>query len=154
MAVLGALRTGISWDEPYHVMRLRNFLGHGTFALDWAFEGDGPTSSTSNTAVYGPVAMLLLHGLAALVGVEGWGSVSTSPAAYDVRHLGVVLIGLAGTAAAAGIARVLLGSWRWAAVTAGALFALPMWTGHLMFNIKDVPVATGYTLMTLSLIHI
>ena len=35
------------------------------------------------------------------------------PAAYDVRHLGVVLIGLAGTAAAAGITRILLGSWRW-----------------------------------------
>ena len=27
-----------------------------------------------------------------------------------------------------------------------------MWTGHLMFNIKDVPVATGYTLVTLALV--
>ena len=58
--------------------------------------------------------MLLLHGLAVLVGVEGWDTVATTPAAYDVRHLGVVLIGLAGTAAAAGITRILLDSWRWA----------------------------------------
>lgn len=152
MGVLGALRTGISWDEPYHVMRLRNFIGHGAFALDWAFEGEGPTSSASNTAVYGPVAMLLLHALGALLGVEGWGEVSTSPAAYDVRHVGVALIGFAGTAAAAGITRVLTGSWRWALFTAATLFALPMWTGHLMFNVKDVPVATGYTLMTLALV--
>ncbi len=152
MAVLGALHTGISWDEPYHVMRLRNFFDHGAFALDWAFEGEGPTSSASNTAVYGPVAMLLLHGLTVLVGVEGWDAVSTSPAAYDVRHLGVAVLGFAGTAAAAGITRVLLGSWRWALFTAAALLALPMWTGHLMFNIKDVPVATGYTLMTLALV--
>jgi hypothetical protein len=152
MAVIGALRTGSSWDEPYHVMRLRNYFDHGWFALDWAVQGDGPSSPETNTAVYAPVTMLLLHGLGALVGVEGWGTVSTSPAAYDVRHLGIVLIGLAGTAAAASITRILLGSWRWALVTAAALLALPMWTGHLMFNVKDVPVATGYTLVTLALI--
>ncbi|MBO9523890.1 MAG: hypothetical protein J7518_20335 [Nocardioidaceae bacterium] len=151
MGVVGALRTGISWDEPYHVMRLRNWFDHDWFALDWAFGGDGPTGGDTNTAVYGPVAMLLLHGLTALLGVEGWHEVSTSPAAYDVRHLGVLLIGLAGTAAAASITKILLGSWRWALVTAATLLALPMWTGHLMFNIKDVPVATGYTLVTLAL---
>jgi hypothetical protein len=152
MGVLGALRSGISWDEPYHVMRLGNYFEHGWFALDWAVEGDGSTSPDANTVVYGPVAMLLLHGLTVLVGVEDWSSVATTPAAYDVRHLGVLLIGLAGTAAAATTTRILLGSWRWALVTAAALLALPMWTGHLMFNVKDVPVATGYTVMTLALV--
>lgn len=152
MAVLGALRTGISWDEPFHVMRLRNYVDHGWFGLDWSAEVAGSSDDQSNTLVYGPVAMLLLHGLTALVGVESWDTVATTPAAYDVRHLGVLLIGLAGTAAAAGITRVLLDSWRWALVTAAALLALPMWTGHVMFNIKDVPVATGYTVMTLALV--
>lgn len=152
MGVLGALRSGISWDEPYHVMRLGNYFDHGWFALDWAVEGDGSTSPDANTLVYGPVAMLLLHGLSVLAGVEGWDSVATTPAAYDVRHLGVLLFGLAGTAAAATITRILLGSWRWALFTAAALLALPMWTGHLMFNVKDVPVATGYTVMTLALV--
>ena len=145
MAVVGALRTGISWDEPFHVMRLRNYLDHGWFSVDWSTESGGSTAGDNNTLVYGPVAMLLLHGLAVLVGVEGWDTVATTPAAYDVRHLGVVLIGLVGTAAAAGTTRILLGSWRWAVVTAAVLLALPMWTGHLMFNVKDVPVATGYT---------
>ncbi|WP_345518327.1 hypothetical protein [Nocardioides conyzicola] len=152
MAVVGALRTGVSWDEPFHVMRLRNFFEHGWFSVDWSTETGGSTAGDNNTLVYGPVAMLLLHGLCVLVGVDGWHTVSTTPTAYDVRHLGVVLIGLAGTAAAAGITRVLLGSWRWAVLTAAALLALPMWTGHLMFNVKDVPVATGYTLMTLALV--
>jgi len=151
MGVLGALRTGISWDEPYHVMRLGNYFDHGWFALDWSVGSDGAISGEDNTLVYGPVAMLLLHGLSALVGVEGWDSVATTPVAYDVRHLGVLLIGLLGVAAAAATSRVLLGSWRWALFTAAALLALPMWTGHLMFNIKDVPVATGYTVMTLAL---
>ncbi|WP_134742025.1 hypothetical protein [Nocardioides sp. 503] len=152
MGAAGALRTGITWDEPFHVMRLRNFLDHGWFALDWAVEGGGSTSGDANTLVYGPVTMLLLHGLGVLTGVEDWGSVATTPAAYDVRHLGVLVIALVGTAAAAGVTRVLLGSWRWALVTAAVLLALPMWTGHAMFNIKDVPVATGYTLMTLGLV--
>jgi len=47
---------------------------------------------------------------------------------------------------------MLLGSWRWAVVTAAALLALPMWTGHVMFNVKDIPVATGYTITTLALV--
>ena len=152
MAVVGALRTGISWDEPFHVMRLRNYFEHGWFSVDWSTDSGASTAGDNNTLVYGPVAMLLLHGLSVLVGVEGWHSVATTPAAYDVRHVGVVLIGLAGTAAAAGITRILLGSWRWAALTAAALLALPMWTGHVMFNVKDVPVATGYTLATLALV--
>ncbi|MFL6021863.1 MAG: hypothetical protein ACJ72O_00845 [Marmoricola sp.] len=149
MGLVGALRTGTSWDEPFHVMRLRNYLDHQMFGLDWSGNPDDPGS---NTLVYGPVAMLLLHGLGALVGVEHWNTVSTSPAAYEVRHVGVALIGLACTAAAAGISRIILGSWRWGLVTAAVLLALPMWTGHLMFNIKDVPVATGYTLITLALV--
>jgi len=156
MGFLGALRTGVSWDEPFHVMRLRNYLDHGWFGLDWSISQDsaaaGGKGGGSNTMVYGPIAMLLLHSLGALLGVEHWNSVSTSPAAYEVRHVGVLLIGLAGTAAAATITRILLGSWRWALVTAATLLALPMWTGHLMFNIKDVPVATGYTITTLALI--
>ena len=152
MALVGAFRTGISWDEPYHVMRLRNYFADGWFALDWAHPDSGSTRGDGNTLVYGPVAMLLLHGLASLLGVEGWDSVATTPAAYGARHLGVVLIGLAGTAAAASITRILLDSWRWALLTAAALLALPMWTGHLMFNVKDVPVATGYTVMTLGLV--
>ncbi|MGD9960781.1 hypothetical protein [Nocardioides sp.] len=152
MAVVGSSRSGISWDEPYHVMRLRNYFDHGSYALDWAFAGDGPTSDATNTAVYGPVAMLVLHGLTVVLGVEAWGEVSASASAYEVRHLGVVMIGLVGTAAAAATTRILLGCWRWALFTAAALLALPMWTGHLMFNIKDVPVATGYTVMTLALV--
>jgi len=149
MSIVGAFRTGVTWDEPFHVMRLRNYLDHGSFGLDWS---TSQSDAESNTVVYGPVAMLLLHALGALVGVEHWSTVATTPAAYDVRHLGVALIGLVGTAAAAATTRILLGSWRWALVTAAALLALPMWTGHLMFNVKDVPVATGFTLTTLALV--
>src|SRR5690606_32466200 len=54
------------------------------------------------------------------------------------------------TIAVASIARVLSGGWRWGVVTAAVLVSLPTWSGHAMMNIKDVPVATGYSLVTLS----
>ncbi|MFL6021856.1 MAG: hypothetical protein ACJ72O_00810 [Marmoricola sp.] len=152
MALVGAFQTGITRDESYHVTRLDNYLHHGVYALDTAVAGDDATGSGENTSVYAPVTALVLHAGSVLLGQEGWGSVSVTPGAYDTRHLGIVLIGLLGTAAAAGIVRLLLGSWRWGLVGAAVLMALPMWTGHLMFNIKDVPVATGYTLVTLALV--
>jgi hypothetical protein len=152
LAVIGAFHTGITTDEPIHVMRLRNYFHTGWYALDWDYRGDGPGSAGTNTFVYGPVAMLILHGWSMLWGVEGWGHVSTTPHAYDIRHVGVVVIGLIGVGAVAAMGRVLLRSWRWGLVAAAALSAIPMWTGHEMFNVKDVPVATGYTLATLALL--
>ena len=44
------------------------------------------------------------------------------------------------------IGRLLLRTWSWGLVCGAALVAVPMWTGHAMVNIKDIPVATGYTL--------
>lgn len=152
LAVLGALSTGISTDEPIHVMRLRNFLDTGWYALDWDYTGQGPGGDGTNTYVYAPVTMLLLHAWSILWGVDGWQDVSTSAHAYQVRHLGVVVIGLVGVAAVAAAARLLLHSWRWGLVAAAVLMAVPMWTGHLMVNVKDVPVATGHTMCTLALL--
>lgn len=152
LAILGAFETGVSTDEPIHVMRLRNFFDTGWYALDWDYSGDGPGGAGTNTYVYAPVTMLLLHGWSVLWGVEGWQEVATTSHAYDVRHLGVVVIGLACVAAVAAIGRVVLGSWRWGVVAAAVLAAIPLWTGHTMFNVKDVPVATGHTLVTLALI--
>ncbi|MGD9960779.1 hypothetical protein [Nocardioides sp.] len=152
LAVLGAYRTGVTTDEPIHVMRLRNYFDSGWYALDWDYAGGGPGSEGTNTFVYAPVAMLVLHAWSVLWGVEGWHEVATTPHAYDVRHLGVVMFGLVALAAVATLTRAVLGHWRWGLVASAALAAIPMWTGHQMFNVKDVPVATGYTLVTLALV--
>jgi len=47
-----------------------------------------------------------------------------------------------------GLGWLMLGSWSWGLIAAAALAAVPMWTGHAMFNPKDTPVAVGYALMT------
>jgi hypothetical protein len=152
LAVIGALHTGITTDEPIHVMRLRNYFDTGWYALDWDYGGAGPGGDDTNTFVYAPVAMLVLHAWSVLWGAEGWHDVATSSHAYDVRHLGVVMIGLVGLGAVAALGRLVLHHWRWGLVAAAALAAVPMWTGHEMFNVKDVPVATGYTMATLGLV--
>lgn len=152
LAVLGALQAGVTTDEPIHVMRLTNFFDTGWYALDWDYDGAGPGGDDTNTYVYGPVTMLVLHGWSMLWGVDGWHDVATTSHAYDVRHLGVVVMGLIGVIAVAAIGRVVLRSWRWGVVAAAVLAATPLWTGHEMFNVKDVPVATGHTLVTLALV--
>lgn len=153
LAVLGALSAGVTTDEPIHVMRLRNFLDSGWYALDWDYTGAGPGGDDrTNTFVYGPVTMLLLHGWSVIWGVEGWQQVATTSGAYDVRHLGVVVIGWVGLAAVTIIGREVLQSWRWGLVGAAVLAATPLWTGHAMFNVKDIPVAAGHTVATLGLL--
>ncbi len=42
LVLLGATRTGVTTDEPIHVMRLRNFFDTGWYALDWDYAGAGP----------------------------------------------------------------------------------------------------------------
>ena len=148
---VGGWLTGVSWDETYHVMRLTTFLEHGWYLLERDMLGGEPGPWEDQQYVYGPATTLLLHAWSVLWGVEGWGTVSASATAYAVRHLGVTLLSLLGVAATAALARLALGSWRWGAVAAAALVAVPTWSGHAMFNVKDVSVATGYTLVTLGL---
>ena len=152
LAVQGAFRTGITTDEPVHVMRLHNYFDNGWYALDWDYRGAGPGGEGTNVYAYAPVTMLLLHVWSVLFGVEGWGEVSAGAHAYDVRHLGLVMISLVGLLAVAAIGRVLLRSWRWGVLAAASLAAIPMWTGFSMINVKDTPVATGHTLVTLGLL--
>ncbi len=144
--VAGAWRTGVSWDETYHVLRLRNYLDHGWYLLDGDLLGSAPGPWEDQQYVYGPVTMLLLQGWSAIWGLHGVGD---SASAFAVRHLGVCVVAIVGVASSAGLTRLLLGRWAWGLVTAALLLVLPVWTGHSMFNVKDVPVATGYTLVTL-----
>jgi hypothetical protein len=148
---IGGWRTGVSWDETYHVLRMRNYLDTGWYLLDADLLGDKPGPWEDQQFVYGPATMLLLQGWSLLWGVDGASGVAATPEAYAVRHLAVGLIAMVGVAAAASLTRILLRSWSWALVTAAVLLALPVWAGHAMFNVKDIPVATGFTLATLGL---
>lgn len=149
---LGAWSIGVTTDEPIHVDRLQHWFDLGWYVPETQMDGLEPDSSLSGVYVYGPVAALVAHAVSVLGGTESWGALSGAPEAYATRHIAVALFSVLGMAAVAGIVRLLLRSWRWALVSAAVLSAIPTWLGHGMFNIKDTPVAAGYTVATLGLV--
>ena len=154
LAVLGAFHTGVTTDEPIHVMRLRNFFDTGWYALDWDYSRQPGPAATAPTPTSTHRSRCCCCTAGRCSGASRAGTTSPRTAhAYDVRHLGVVVIGLVGLVAVAAIGRV-----RAARAGAGGSSPprcwppRPLWTGHEMFNVKDVPVATGHTLATLGLL--
>jgi hypothetical protein len=152
MSVVGACLVGVSFDEPYHVMRLSNYYQHGWYLLDDDLSGGEPGAWVSDAYVYGPVTMLVLHAVNRVLGLDPAGLASASASAYAARHVVVALISALGVAAVVATGRMLMRTWAWGLVAGGVLMALPLWTGHAMFNLKDIPVATGYTLVTCGLV--
>src|SRR5690606_35864223 len=106
LTVMGAWQTGISYDEPYHAIRLQNYFSHGWYLLDDDFDGRVPGAWVTDKAVYAPVPALVLHALVVISGIGSAGEVSVAAEGYAVRHLGVVAFAAVGTIAVASIARV------------------------------------------------
>jgi len=153
MALAGANSTGISVDDPRHVTRLNVYFETGLYNTGKELKEAGE-AIPDQTYVYGPVTALLQHAGNRVIGREDAGHAKRRADAYTVRHLVIAGIGAIGLLAAGVIAWLLLGDWRWGLVAAGTLAAVPMWTGHSMFNMKDIPVAVGHTLATLGLVLI
>lgn len=150
--ILGALSIGVTTDEPIHVDRLQQWFDLGWYVPDSQMDGLEPDTGLSGVYVYGPVAALAAHVVSVVGGTETWGTLSGDPDAYATRHIAIALFSLLGVAAVAATVRLLLRSWRWALLSAAVLTAIPTWLGHGMFNIKDTPVAAGYTVVTLGLV--
>lgn len=132
----GAYAVGPTLDEPRHVEHLANYFETGQYS----------------SAAYGPLTALIGHSFAVFLGVEMWGAPGSSAEAYSLRHVAVALIGLLGTGATALTAWLVFASRRWALMAAAVVSSIPLWVGHSMFNIKDIPLATGYALVTTALV--
>ncbi len=150
LLLVGSQAIGVSWDEPFYVDAMQSLMNSGWF-VPKAFFIDG-VAAAKDVFVHGPIASILGHEVAVLRGAEdGWSSLPTAEA-YAARHLAVAGIALAGLIAVALTASVALRSWRWGLVAAAAVVSVPLWTGHGMFNIQDIPVATGFSFVTLGLV--
>ena len=152
LLIFGSRRTGVSWDEPTHESALGELFRSGLYAPRWSF-ADGVPSAVAAT-VYAPFADLLGHALGAVTGAHAWFTHSYQAASYEYRHLAVALISLAGIAAAGLISQTLMRSWAWAVLAVTAVMAVPLLIGHSMFNIKDAPVAAGFTIFSLGLVRL
>lgn len=156
IALLGGSRVGATWDERAHVGMLQTYFDTGwNVGPDWLVDGDlDPFTGKWPYFVYAPVASLLAHLGAVLTGNEPWGGSSLTADAFAARHIAIGLIAILGVVAVGGVVRLITRSWAWATVGAALLASTPMWIGHGMFNVKDLPVGTGYTMATLGLVAI
>lgn len=164
MVFAGAAKSGVTTDEPLHVKRLTAFLTDGLYVLNSEREATRPGDVPDSAYVYGPATALTMHWFNVRAGNELAADpdaktqkpevVSWRVKAFIVRHFAVASISLLATLAVFGLGWLLLGSWRWGVVAAGVLAAVPAWTGSAMFNMKDSPVGTGYTVMTFGLVAI
>jgi hypothetical protein len=153
ITLVGAYQIGITWDERTNMRSLQVFFDQGwNITEDALINGEPDPNYLWGIYVYGPVSLLFTHALAVIAGAEDWAQIQYTSQAYAIRHVGGALIGLLGIAAAGLTLRVITGSWRWAVVGAAALASIPLWTGNSMMNIKDGPVATGYTIATLGIV--
>jgi hypothetical protein len=148
----GALRSGITTDEPTQLDRTQSWLTHGWYVPATSLiDGEPRDDLAMSPYVYGPAAGALAHAANAILGNEPWGDVASDESSWDVRHLVIAAIGL-WTAVLVGVAVwLLVGSVRAGIWGAATLLAIPLWTGMSFFNIKDVPVAAGYTSFTVGL---
>jgi hypothetical protein len=162
MVFAGAAKSGVTTDEPLHVKRLQAFLTDGLYVLNSEREATGPDGVPDSAYVYGPATALTMHWFNVRAGNENAADdeakvqdpdvVSWRVKAYIVRHFAVASLSMLASLAVFGLGWLLLGSWRWGVVAAGVLAAIPAWTGSAMFNMKDSPVGTGYTVMTFGLV--
>jgi hypothetical protein len=153
ITLVGAYQIGITWDERTNMRSLQVFFDQGwNITEDALINGEPDPNYLWGIYVYGPVSLLFTHALSVLTGAEDWAQIQYTSQAYAIRHVGGAILGLLGIAAAGLTVRVITGSWRWAVVGAAALASIPLWTGNSMMNIKDGPVASGYTIATLGIV--
>ena len=153
---LGTFRVGATWDERIHAQMTQTFFETGWYASpDWLVEGQlDDFTGKWPYFVYAPVASLIAHAAAALVAGEPLGGFLDTESAYVGRHIGTALIASLGIIAVALIAKAITRSWKWGLLAAAVFASTPMWAGHGMFNVKDLPVAVGYTMSTLGFVLI
>lgn len=152
--LVGALHVGVTIDEPIHRERTFAWLNGGWYVPGYWQKGGEPDPEMpfSTPYVYGPATGAVGHAANVLLRNEPRDAVSPSDDAYKVRHLTVAMIALLCVAAVGTAVRFLTRSRAVGLWAAAGLLAVPRFTGHAFFNLKDIPAATGYTLITVALL--
>ena len=145
----GVGRLSYYGDEILHVEKIQTFLLYGIYTIPAADAGDFDISTAPRHPYsYGPLFTLTGHVAAVLSGAETWGVISMSDAAFNARHVTVVAFSLIGVFAAGWGVSLVTRSRVWGVATSALLMSIPIWTGSALFNVKDIPIAAGFTLFT------
>jgi hypothetical protein len=147
--VLGSQRVGISWDEPFHTSRLEERLNYGlNIPFDWFGQSFTLPTYAANFdyPVHGLAFQLLSHVFNFLIGNENWLEVSQSIPAVQGRHLISALFGIGASILVGLIYFKITKNLTYSMLTSLLLLSIPVFSGHSMFNPKDIPVSFAITL--------
>lgn len=145
IAIITTLEAGVTWDDGIELFALRAELAllHNG-APDYA---TAAASVLDLHAFYGFVADAVAHLVAWPLGIDPAWDVSFTASSYAVRHFVTLGFGL--------LCVIVLAATIWrltrravaAAALPALLLCLPTFGGHAAMNIKDIPVASGLTLV-------
>ena len=136
-------------DEFIHLAKIQLFLDHGYYALSGGENAAGELLGTrGHLYAYGPLFTLTAHLVTVMAGLETWGTIGYSDASFVVRHIMVSVFSFIGVIAAGWGVALVTRSRNWGLATSALLVSIPLWTGSAMFNLKDTPLAAGFTLLT------
>ena len=138
----GSLKIGYNIDEPYHLIDGQNWLSKFSYVTD------APTSY-----VYGPLMGGLSNLFNTLVGNGSIGSYVHNALTFQITHLITAFVGVIGTLSFLLLGKKITSLAYLGMLSSTFLFTIPLWTGSLFHNIKDVPLAVGYTVTSIGLIY-
>ena len=133
----GAMTIGYNIDEPYHLIDGQNWI------LRFSYVTEYPTSY-----IYGPLIGGISNLINTLIGNGSIGSYIHNALTFQVTHLITAFVGLMGTIAFLLLRKTMNIFHYVGLLTVFILLSIPVWTGNLFHNLKDIPLATGYTLIS------
>jgi hypothetical protein len=137
----GAMTIGYNIDEPYHLIDGQNWISRFSYVTD------------TNSYIYGPLIGGISNLINTLIGNGSIGSYIHNALTFQVTHLVTALVGLMGTLAFLLLKKTMIIFHYVGLLTVVILLSIPVWTGNLFHNLKDIPLATGYTLISTGLIQ-
>jgi hypothetical protein len=137
----GAITIGYNIDEPYHLIQGQDWLSRFSYVTE-----------DPRSYVYGPLIGGVSNLINTLIRNGSIGSYIDNALTFQVTHLITAFVGLVGTLAFLLLRKTMSTFHNLALLTVVILLSIPIWIGNLFHNIKDVPLATGYTLISIGLI--
>jgi hypothetical protein len=137
----GVMTIGYNIDEPYHLIDGQNWISRFSYVTEY------PTSY-----IYGPLIGGISNLINTLIGNGSIGNYIHNALTFQVTHLITALVGLMGTLTFLLLRKTMNLFHYVGLLTVFILLSIPVWTGNLFHNLKDIPLATGYTLISTGLI--
>ena len=150
VGVMTALNTGPGWDDPLEIDVMNKELKvEATPGLSYEDAKAVYGNTHPGHVYYGVVMQYAAHTITSLLRGTPWLSAETSSVRnITVRHVLTLLLAFIGAGALAATAGI-VGQSRELGYAVGAiLMSTPVFIGQSAINVKDVPVATGLTMVS------